>query len=188
MRKTALRLVLAFLLIALLALTVACSGKTNTENPAKSEPKTTAAPGSEAPSSPGSGNSQVPIPEWTLTIETPDGEKKFSSADAAALTSVVIEATTTNKVGVSNTSTYTGVKLADILQAVGVSDLSGVTVVAADDFSADYDKKLTLADDTVLAWGKDGKAIDTDPPLQMAPKQGAGNQFVKFPSKIIVNP
>ncbi|MCL2503153.1 MAG: molybdopterin-dependent oxidoreductase [Coriobacteriia bacterium] len=171
-----------------MALTVACSGKTNTGNPATPGSETAAMSGFENPPSSGSEGAHVPMPEWALVIETPDGEKGFSSADAAALTPVMIEATTTNKVGVSNTSTYRGVRLADILQAVGVSDLSGVTVVASDDFSADYDKKLTLADDTVLAWEKDGKAIDTNPPLQMAPKQGAGNQFVKFPSKIIVNP
>jgi len=130
----------------------------------------------------------VTIPEWTITIETPGGEKQFTSKDAAKLTIITVEATTTNKNGESQTNTYVGVKLADILSAVGVSDFAGVTVVAIDDYAADYDRALALADDTVLAWQKDGELITTEPPLQMAPAQGRGNQFVKFAAKIIVNP
>ena len=154
---------LAFLLAALLALTSACSpgGTNQNDDPAS-------------------------IPEWTVTVAKADGETSFSSADAATFTPVTIEATTKNKNGESTTSTYTGVKLADVL--AGVSDFSSVTIVASDGFSADYDKELALAGDTILAWEKDGEIIDDVPPLQMAPKQGTGNQFVKSVVKITVNP
>jgi len=35
---------------------------------------------------------------------------------------------------------------------------------------------------------KDGATFTTDPPVQMTPKQGTGNQFVKQVSEIDVTP
>ena len=126
------------------------------------------------------------IPEWEITVSANGGETRFSSADAAALDIITIEATLTNKNGESHTDTYTGVRLADILAAVSGLDISGVTIVASDGFSVDFDKNLALAGDTVLAWEINGELIGTNPPLRIVPKQGVGNQFVKMVTEIIV--
>jgi len=128
------------------------------------------------------------IPEWTLTIVTPNGEKQFGSVDAAALSVLTMEATLRNSRGEENTSTYTGVRLADVLKAVGASDFSSLTIIASDDFSVSYSRDLAMADDTLIAWEIDGAILTTDPPLRMAPKQGVGNQFVRQVVRIVVNP
>lgn len=137
-------------------------------------------------SSESTNNSDTAIPEWVFTIETPDGEKQFTSNDVAALEIVTIEVTTT-KNDETTTRTYTGVKLADILAAVGVSEYSSITVVAADEVTAEYSQELAMADDTILAWEQDGEAIVTEPPLRMVPKQGENNQSVKSVVKVIIN-
>ena len=125
---------------------------------------------------------------WTVSVETASGEKQFSSDQAKSLKAVSFDATIKNKNGDTTTSKYTGVKLSDILSAVGVSDFSTLTIAASDGYSADYDKDLAMKDDTILAWAQDGKPINSDPPLQMTPKTGTGNQFVKQVNKITVNP
>jgi DMSO/TMAO reductase YedYZ molybdopterin-dependent catalytic subunit len=98
-----------------------------------------------------------------------------------------MEATLRNSRGEESTNTYTGVKLADVLRAVGVSDFSGLSIVAADDFSVSYTRDLALADDTLIAWGVDGAAYTAEPPLRMAPKQGVGNQYIRQPVRIVIN-
>ena len=127
------------------------------------------------------------IGEWRLTLATSEGEKEFTGADAAKLEAVTLEATTKNKNGEESTSEYTGVKLSDVLNHAGVTDLESLTVEAADGFSADFDKELALKDDTILAWAKNGEPLEGENPLQMVPKSGTGNQFVKTVVRITVH-
>jgi len=136
-------LVLLFAVLVAAVLFAGCSGS---NTPATSP--TTTSPG-DSPSAPASD--AAAIPDFTLTVKAPDGDKQFTSSDAAKLTPVTLEATTTNKNGDSTTSTYVGVKLSDILNAVGVSDFTSLTIVASDGFSADYSNDLAMADDTILA-------------------------------------
>jgi len=136
---------------------------------------------------PAKSNEPANIGDWKITVVTSTGEKEFKSADAAKLTAVTLEATTKNKNGEESTSAYTGVKLSDILNQAGIIDFTGLTIEAGDGFSAEYDKGLALKDDTILAWEKDGKLLEGDNPVQMVPKTGFGNQFVKNISRIIVN-
>jgi len=163
---------------ALLLMTVFCYARGQAD---PSQPG--AAPAAAVPES----AALSPIPEWTLTIVTPNGEKLFSSADAAALSRITMEATLRNSRGEESTNIYTGIKLADVLKAVGVSDFSGLTITASDDFSVNYSRDLALADDTLIAWEIDGETLTYDPPLRMAPKQGVGNQYIRQAVKIIVN-
>ncbi|MCL2671831.1 MAG: molybdopterin-dependent oxidoreductase [Clostridiales bacterium] len=130
---------------------------------------------------------EVEIPAWSFTVVTADGEKVFTSADAAKLEIVTLEVTTT-KDGVESTDIYVGVRLADILAAVGVADCSGVTIVAADDYEVAYERDIALANDTILAWERNGAVIDTEPPLRMVPNQNTRNLSVKNAAKAIVIP
>ena len=155
---------------------------------AGSQPGTPAAPSQPSVAQAAEPQAAVSvIPEWMLTIVTPGGEKQFSSKDAAALTRITMEATLRNSRGEENTNIYTGVKLADVLKAAGVSDFSSLSIIASDDFSVSYTRDLALADDTLIAWEIDGVTLTTDPPLRMAPKQGVGNQFIRQAVKIVVN-
>ena len=171
------------LITALLLMTVVCcaGGRAATAQPG-------AAPAASVPDSAVLESAALsPIPEWTLTIVTPAGEKLFSSADAAALNRITMEATIRNSRGEESTNTYTGVKLADVLKAAGVSDFSSLSIIAADDFSVSYTRDLALADDTLIAWEIDGEIPAYEPPLRLAPRQGVGNQYIRQPVKIVVN-
>jgi len=158
MKKIALLLMAALMVFAL-----ACAG-----------PKTPEVEGSE-------------IPEWSFTIVTAEGEKVFTSVDAAKLEIVTLEVTTV-KDDVESTDVYVGVRLVDILAAVGVTDCSSVTVVASDDYEVAYERDVALANDTILAWERNGAAIDTEPPLRMVPNQNTRNLSVKNAAKAIVIP
>jgi len=171
------------LVTALLLMTVVCcaGGRAATAQP-------DAAPAASVPAVATTESAALsPIPEWTLTIVTPAGEKLFSSVDAAALNRITMEATIRNSRGEETTNIYTGVKLADVLKAVGVSDFTSLSIIAADDFSVSYSRDLALADDTIVAWEIDGEIPDYDPPLRLAPRQGVGNQYIRQAVKIIVN-
>lgn len=128
------------------------------------------------------------IGTWAVTVITAEGEVPFTNEDAALLEPVTLEATTKNKNGEEKTSTYTGIKLSDILVKANVTEFTSLTVTAADDFAAEYDKELALKEDTLLAWEKNGELMEGDQPVQMVPTSGTGNQFVKNALKITVNP
>ncbi len=132
-----------------------------------------------------SGPVQPPAePAWTLAVVTADGEKAFTSIDAEPLTVVEMDATTKNKEGVEKTYSYKGYLLSDILAAVGVADFTSITGESSDAYTAELDKALALNDDTIIAFERDGEALE---PLTLVPAQGTGNQFVKMLIKITVN-
>lgn len=166
--KKSLKVFLALLMVIVMVTMSACSGGKSSA-PQESSPAQEAAVG-----------------EWTLAVEGVDSVTAFTSGDAAALEVVTLEMTITNKNGESKTNSYTGVKLKDILAAIGVDSVTGVTVAATDDYSADYTQDLVMADDTILAWAKDGEPL-SDNSLQMCPKAGTGNLFVKNVGKIIIS-
>jgi hypothetical protein len=171
------------LITALLLITVFCYARGQAEPSQPGAAPAAAVPESIAPIT----AALSPIPKWTLTIVTTAGEKLFSSADAAALNRITMEATLRNSRGEESTNIYTGVKLADVLKAVGVSDFASLSIIASDDFSVSYSRDLALADDTLIAWEIDGEIPTYDPPLRMAPKQGVGNQYIRQAVKIVVN-
>ena len=160
------KLAIILFLLAIILCVAACESKTTPDGPA--EP--------------------VNIGEWKVAVVTSGGEKEFTSADAVKLAPFVnLEATTKNKEGELSASKYTGVKLSDILDHVGVTDFSSLTIEASDGFAAEYDKELAMKSDTILAWEKDGKLLEGNYPIQMVPTSGTGNQFIKMTARIIVN-
>lgn len=166
----------------LTAVFAGCSGTADSGQPANASNGDSASVSEKKDSTAGSAG----IGDWSIAIEGVDGVAEFTSEDAAALTSVSIEMTITNKKGEASVNTYTGVTLSSILDAVGAGEFSAVTVEASDGFSAEYSSELALADDTILAWASDGEAFEGEPPLRMCPAQGTGNQFVRNAAKIIV--
>jgi hypothetical protein len=127
------------------------------------------------------------IGEWKVTVVTSDGDKEFTSADAAKLTFVTLDATTTNKNGEETTYKYTGVKLSDVLSHAGVTDFSSLIIEASDDFAAEYRKELALRGDTILSWERDGELFKDEQPVRAAPtSSGSSNDYVKNTKRIIV--
>jgi DMSO/TMAO reductase YedYZ molybdopterin-dependent catalytic subunit len=177
----------AILLVVMLVIGLtACAG----QQPASSDTPNNTAPATTAPAATEdkASGEKAAIGDWKVDIVGVDGVTEIKSSDIEKLNPVTLEATIKNKKGETKTNKYTGVKLKDILDSIGVKDFKGVTVEAGDGFSAEYDKTLATNDDTILAWAKDGEALDEKSgPVQMTPVQGTGNQFVKNTSKIIIN-
>lgn len=135
----------------------------------------------------GGGETEVDIGTWSVAVEGVEGVTAFTSDDAKALEFVTAEMTITNKNGESTTTEFTGVTLKSLLASIGVTEVTGVTVESSDGFGTEYNSELAMADDTLLAWHKDGEVFEGEPPLRMCPGQGTGNQYVKNAAKIIVN-
>ncbi|MGB7606525.1 MAG: molybdopterin-dependent oxidoreductase [Lutisporaceae bacterium] len=181
MRKIKRSLCAILLVVMLVIGLTACTGSSDTQNNT-AVPTTTQAADDKA------GVENAAIGDWKVAVVGVDGVTEIKSSDIAKLNSVTIEATIKNKAGETKTNKYTGVKLKDILDSIGVKDFKGITIEAGDGFSAEYDKTLASNDDTILAWAKDGELLDEKSgPVQMTPVQGTGNQFVKNTSKIIIN-
>lgn|GEM_PF-2750204 len=78
---------------------------------------------------------------------------------------------TVNSVGTEKNRTFTGVRLKDVLLALGadlsvLSSSATLTMTTTDDYAAPtYSRALILDDKTILAWAEDGTAI----PLRMCP-------------------
>lgn len=184
MRKIKRSLCAILLVLMLVVVLTACSGQqsSSTDTQDNAVPATTQAADDKA------GAENAAIGEWTVAIVGVDGVTEIKSSDIAKLNPITIEATIKNKAGETKTNKYTGVKLKDILDSIGVKDFKGITIEAGDGFSAEYDKTLATNDDTILAWAKDGELLDEkSAPVQMTPAKGTGNQFVKNTSKIIIN-
>ena len=127
-----------------------------------------------------------PLQDAAITIETAEGERLLALSQILELDSVTVQATVTDSSGFPVACTYSGAKLSDILLSAGVTQLSQVAVSGADGYAVLYSRSLALAEDTILAWEKDGEPINGNPPLLMIPVQGEDVQIVKYVSKIIV--
>jgi hypothetical protein len=92
-------------------------------------------------------------------------EKGWSLDDLNALP--VTEAEYTNKDG--ETKTYSGVSFSDILKAAAVENYAAVTLIAADDYSAEVDQKTLDACTTcIIAIEDDGGLRSVMPGMQSA--------------------
>lgn len=96
-------------------------------------------------------------------------EKSWSAEDLKALT--VTEAEYTNKDG--ETTTYSGVSIADLLAEAGVSDFAAVSLVAADGYAVDVDKAALDACPTCII------AVDDDGALRSVMPGMEGKMQVK---------
>lgn len=187
MRKIMKSLCAILLVVMLVIGLTACAG----EKAANSDTKDNTAPTNEATApitEDKASADNAAIGDWTVAIVGVDGITEIKSSDAAKLEPVTLEATIKNKKGETKTNEYTGVKLKDILDSIGVKEFQSITIEAGDGFTSEYDKTLAVNDDTILAWAKDGEALgENSGPVQMVPVQGTGNQFVKNTTKIIIN-
>jgi len=185
MRKIKRSLCAILIVVMLVIGLTACSGEKPASVDTQNNATTTTAPIATEDKA---TEETVAIGDWTLAVVGVDGVTEIKSSDIAMLNPVTIEATIKNKKGETKTNKYTGVKLIDILDSIGVKDFTGIIVEAEDGFSAAYDKMLASNDDTILAWAKDGVALaESGGAVQMTPVQGTGNQFVKNTTKITIN-
>ncbi|MCL1952114.1 MAG: molybdopterin-dependent oxidoreductase [Oscillospiraceae bacterium] len=187
MKKTRLIRWLALLLTgALLLCFAACTKKQPKDPPPEETTESTekSTTTTEAPTI-----TEAPVGSWRIELRGVPNVLFFSSEDAQYLPKVQIEMTTTNlETGLSSKDTYGGITLRSLLNYCGVQNVVSVTVVSVLGPSAVYNETMSMAEDTVLAWEKDGAPLDFDPPLRMCPRSGTAEMFIKQVSSINVVP
>lgn len=123
---------------------------------------------------------------WTLTVVVAGAERSFSLADLEALPEAEVRYMA-KETGQENT--YQGVRLRDLLVAVGadLARLETVEVEAEDGFLAAYPREVALRDTSVLVWRMDGAPLPDSMGRVRMLSPGESNKFqVKFVSRITV--
>lgn len=132
----------------------------------------------------------VNIGTWSVNIVVDGVTHKVTSEDVAKLTPYTVTAGYT-KNGTATSNSYTGARLKDVLKSIGVTDVTTVSATGSDGYTmkTPYDKATAMNNNTLLAWGIDGKAMDaTHGPVMMIPG-GSGttsSQFARLVATITV--
>lgn len=169
--------ILTLLLVVMLSLT-ACTSNT----PAGNESGTSQnQEGNEAE------NVALPEIDWSLEIQTADGNATITNKDIADLTPITVEATIKNKEGEEKTNEYSGVVLKDVLALANAPEFTTLIAVADDGFEVELTSELANEDDTIISWVRDGELFNNGGPIRLIPVNGSGNQFVKGLTTIKLN-
>jgi DMSO/TMAO reductase YedYZ molybdopterin-dependent catalytic subunit len=91
--------------------------------------------------------------------------------------------------GGKETHTYTGARLKDVLASIGVTNVTSVNATGTDDYTPNMPetKDLAMDNNTLLAWGMDGKNLESIGPVMLTPcSSTVGSQFVKMVATITV--
>lgn len=120
------------------------------------------------------------------------GEKMSKTLDEVlALPTYNVTLSKTNKEGVADTKTYTGVKWDDFVASVGLTaaDVTSVTFVCSDGYEADVaDLALLNAEGSILAYLADGEMMNEGAGyLWFCTNEGVGQNWCKYVEKIIIN-
>lgn len=132
----------------------------------------------------------LPTGTWSVDFVVNGVTHKVTSTDVAKLTSYSVTAGyTKNDALVSHL--YTGVRLKDVLNSIGVTDVTTVSATATDGYvmKEPYDKATAMNDNTLLAWGMDGAAMDdSHGPVMLIPggSNTVSSQFAKMVKTVTV--
>ena len=124
--------------------------------------------------------------QWTIAVEGAD-KTEFTSVDYAALPSVTIDVVKTSKNGETN-ETWQGVLLKDIMDALGISDYTSLTLTASDDYSKDFTPDIVNDEKTILGTVVNGEALTAeDGYVQIVAGNQPGNMWIQSLASIKVN-
>lgn len=132
----------------------------------------------------------LPTGTWSVDFVVNGVTHKVTSTDVAKLTPYSVTAGyTKNDALVSHL--YTGVRLKDVLNSIGVTDVTTVSATATDGYEmkVPYDKATAMNDNTLLAWGMDGAAMDdSHGPVMLIPggSNTVSSQFAKMVKTVTV--
>lgn len=126
-------------------------------------------------------------PDATLTVTIGENEMAYSRADLQEMDETTVEAEGT---------AYVGVPLSDLLQdalaSAGVGnpeELSEVTAVASDGYSAAYEPDLFLSPQTIVAYAtSEGDLADDEQPFRMVLSDQPGRMNVRMLARIEAAP
>ena len=94
----------------------------------------------------------LPTGTWSVNLVVDGVTHKVTSTDVAKLTPRTVAATYTNNANTTTTAYFTGVRLKDVLNSIGVTDVTSVKAETSDNYSTTpYDKATAMNDNTLLA-------------------------------------
>ncbi|WKY43657.1 hypothetical protein Q5O14_13565 [Eubacteriaceae bacterium ES2] len=114
--------------------------------------------------------SQESTPEFTIALEGVEGKTEFTQADLAELPLVEQTIVMTKKDGTETGGTFEGYLLKDVVDLLGITDFTAITMEASDGYTKDYDKATVEAADSLVSISVDGEALIS----VVAESQGAG--------------
>jgi hypothetical protein len=126
-------------------------------------------------------------PEWKITIAGAD-KAEFTSVDYDKLTKVTIDAVQKKKDGSEQQQKWEGVLLKDVLNSLGITSYTSITLSASDDYSKDYTPEIANDPKTIIGTVMNGKALGKDGGfVEAVAASQAGNMWIKNLAKITVN-
>jgi hypothetical protein len=126
-------------------------------------------------------------PKWIIGVKGADAAV-FSSLDYVKLHEVTITIETEQQDGSILEETWEGVYIKDVLDYLGITDYSSITLASSDDFSVEYTPDIINDSLTILATSVNGKEMKhEDEYIKIIAGNQPENMWVENPAKISVN-
>lgn len=126
-------------------------------------------------------------PKWIIGVKGADAAV-FSSLDYAKLHEVTITVEDEQQDGSVLEETWEGVYLKDVLDYLGITDYSTITLTSSNDFSVEYTPDIINDSLTILATNVNGKEIKhEDGYIKVIAGNQPENMWVESPAKIYIN-
>ena len=126
-------------------------------------------------------------PKWIIGVKGADAAV-FSSLDYVKLHEVTITIETEQQDGSILEETWEGVYIKDVLDYLGITDYSSITLASSDDFSVEYTPDITNDSLTILGTNLNGRDIKyEDGYVQAVAGNHPEDMWVKKLSGITVN-
>ena len=124
---------------------------------------------------------------WSIAVQGADKDA-FTSEDYAKPNPVTVDTVLKTKDGTTTDETWQGVRLKDVLDALGVEEYASVTLEASDGYAKDYTPDIVNDEQTIIGTVVNGKALTEEDGFVCAvPASQPGNMRVKLLVKITVN-
>lgn len=126
-------------------------------------------------------------PKWIIGVKGADAAV-FSSLDYVKLHEVTITIEKEQQDGSILEETWEGVYIKDVLDYLGITDYSSITLASSDDFSVEYTPDIITDSLTILGTSVNGKEMKhEDGYIKIIAGNQPENMWVESPAKISVN-
>ena len=128
------------------------------------------------------------IGEWSITVEVAGEDPiEFTNEDAQKIGPVEITAAVKDGDSLGESHTYTGIRLYDFLDYIGINDFSVIGIEGAGGASQELDPSRIDEQGTGFAWAEDGEMLDaTTGPVELVNHNRGPKWWIKQVSRITV--
>jgi len=149
--------------------------------------------GQEAADEPDNGEDEKQeeqIGDWSIAVEVAGGETyTFTSEDALEIGPSEITVVQKEQDTFSEEQVWTGIPLKTVLEYVGITEFSVVSVESKDGYSREYDPETVNNEGKGIGWMVDGKHLDEENgPVQLFVDKRGPKHWIPQVAKITVVP